>query len=298
MDNIIIISGATATGKSRLAIQMAAQHSGEIINADIGSFYKPMTIGTAKPDWKNEKTPHHLFDIIDKPVSLSVTRFRERVIELCEQIWARGNTPIIVGGSVFYIRALFYRQHDIPGTEPFVARLESSDRSSIDLWKDLEAIDELRASQIDPHDRYRVIRALAIFQATGKKPSVFTQIFDPIAQFKFIICDRDRDELYDRIDRRVVQMLDEGWLEEAQAMRGTEWEKFLHRKKMIGYDDLLAHLANPDSKLDQMVATIQKRTRNYAKRQVTFLKKLEQGLNAEYDYKVVKRFDMNQVALY
>ena len=280
--HILLISGATATGKSSFAINIAQQVGGEIINADIGSFYKPMTIGTAKPDWARESVPHHMFDVLDKPESLTVVEFRKQVQELCQQIWERGKVPLIVGGSAFYIRALLYKQQDIVGTEQYVAKLESQvDVSSQEMWDELSEIDVKRAQDIDPQDRYRIVRALAIFKATGKKPSEFCQVYAPIAPYHFIICQRDRVELYNRIDVRVLQMIEEGWLDEVKCMMGTPWEKFLQHKKMIGYDDLLQFLAEQEQNLDKIVARIQKRTRNYAKRQVTFLKKLERQVRDE-----------------
>ena len=105
---VIIISGATATGKSDFAINLAKKISGEIINADIGSFYTPLTIGTAKPNWKNQEVPHHLFDFIDEPIDYTVVQFRQKLQKLCNEIFARGNVPIIVGGSIFYIQSFFY----------------------------------------------------------------------------------------------------------------------------------------------------------------------------------------------
>lgn len=272
---IMIISGATATGKSCLAIRLASEISGEIINADIGSFYKAMTIGTAKPYWQEESVPHHMFDIIDKPKSLSIVQFRESVKKLCNEIWSRGKVPVIVGGSAFYIRSLFYNQPDITGTDEIVKELEVSEKNSQDLWNELQAIDNKRAQAIDSHDRYRIVRALAIFKATGKKPSMFQPTFDPIASYHFIICDRDRSELYQRSDQRVLQMLDEGWINEVESMKKTGWMSFLQKKKMIGYDDLLLYLQDPSQDFKNIISRIQKRTRNYAKRQITFLKKLE-----------------------
>ncbi|MBM17694.1 MAG: tRNA (adenosine(37)-N6)-dimethylallyltransferase MiaA [Epsilonproteobacteria bacterium] len=275
--NVVIISGATATGKSSFAIKFAQQINGEIINADIGSFYKPMSIGVAKPKWQNESVPHHMFDIIDEPVLYSIAKFRKDLVSLLQDIWSRGKVPIITGGSVFYIQSFFYQQHEVVGTDVHIQNLESSSLDSKDLWNQLHKIDNQRAKVIDPQDRYRVIRALAIFHATGKKPSEFKPIFNPLSDYYFIICDRDRDELYQRIDRRVIEMIDEGWLDEVKKLQGSSWEQFLLRKKMIGYDDLLLMLQDKKS-LSKTIAIIQKKTRNYAKRQITFLKKMHNDL--------------------
>lgn len=276
----IIITGATATGKSNFALEFAKQISGEIINADIGSFYKPLTIGTAKPDWKAAGVPHHLFDILDQPIDYTIVQFRQDVQKLCRDIWLRGHVPIIVGGSAFYIRSFFYKQSDIEVSQAYVRELENSLVSSQQLWNDLRFIDSDRAYKIDPHDRYRIIRALAIYHGTGKAPSSFKQLFDPISSFLFIECGNDREVLYQRIDDRVHQMMQAGWVTEVSHLQDTEWESFLLRKKMIGYDDLLKVLRKGGDFVD-VVPVIQQKTRNYAKRQITFLKKLKKEISAE-----------------
>ncbi len=284
---IIVISGATASGKSDLAVKIAQEVGGEIINADIGSMYTALTIGTAKPDWRSEKIAHHLFDIIDQPINFTVVQFRERVQQMLQEIWARGHVPIIVGGSAFYIKALLYRQHEIPDSSKIISKLEDQIAqqkvSSLDLWEQLKQIDAIRAQKIHPHDSYRIIRALAIFQTTGKNPSEFEQIFDPLAPCYFLICKRERQKLYERIDTRVHEMIRDGWIQEVEALQDTEWEKFLIQKKMIGYDDLLYYLKSDQAQnLNEVVKKIQQRSRNYAKRQIIFLNKLEKDLKNEF----------------
>ena len=291
----ILISGATGTGKSSFAIDLAKELSGEIINADIGSFYKPLSIGTAKPDWQREEIPHHMFDIIEEPEVYSVVKFREHLHKLMQEIWDRGNVPIVVGGSAFYIQSFFYRQYDIPGTKGIIDRLEKSDITSKDLWQKLEAIDLQRAQAIDPHDRYRIIRALAIFEATGQKPSEFGQTFEPLSPYYFVVCHRDREELYDRIDKRVLQMINDGWVEELIPLLGTAWEDFLVRKKIIGYDDLL-QVVKHGKNITDVIPIIQQKTRNYAKRQVTFLKKLQKDLK-EKDFPQIMVGNVEQINL-
>jgi len=285
---VIIISGATATGKSALALELAKKISGEIINADIGSFYTPLTVGTAKPDWRSDsqqsidgkhvEIKHHLFDILDKPENFTVVQFRQRLTVLFEEIWQRGNTPILVGGSAFYIKSFFYVQQDIPDTFEHTNELEASLCSTQELWEDLNVVDSVRACSINQGDRYRIIRALAIFKATGKKPSSFAQFASPLAPFYFVVCARQRDELYEKIDNRVVQMLQGGWQDEVNKLRGTEWEAFLNKKKLIGYDDLLEFDYKREYLSDAMIAKIQQKTRNYAKRQIIFLNKLQREL--------------------
>lgn len=281
--HVVLITGATASGKSDFSIKVAKALNGEVINADIGSMYTPLTIGTAKPDWKNEPVVHHLFDILDKPENFTVVQFRDRLKLLIAQIWQNGKVPIIVGGSAFYIKAFFFKQHEIVDSSIWVKQLEQQvEHGQIDnfaLWQELHAIDPARAEKIHAHDTYRLIRAVAIFKATGKNPSEFEQIFEPLAPFTLITCKRDRKDLYERINSRVQVMMDHGWLQEVEQLQNSPWEKFLLTKKLIGYDDLLKYLkSSKTDNLNNVLDLIAQKTRNYAKRQIIFLNKLEKDV--------------------
>lgn len=279
----ILISGSTGTGKTEAALQLGKHFPIEIINADIGSFYQNMTIGTAKPNWKQEVVPHHFFDVITNPTSWTAPQFRDKLKNLIQEVWSRGNIPVVVGGSAFYIQSFFYQhydQMDVP--DDLYASLESY--SAQELWEQLEAIDPIRAQQLEKNDKYRLVRALAIWHVSKIKPSTCTMNFDPLSSFLFITIQRDRMQLYDKINKRTHVMLQDGWIEEVQQIIQDEtWKKFILKKKMIGYDSVIAYLQSLQSKEDyeQLVATIQKRTRNYAKRQVTFLKKLNKMVESE-----------------
>lgn len=299
--SVIIISGPTATGKSDLALQLGNRI--EIVNADIGSFYTHLTIGTAKPDWKNQTIPHHFFDVIDDTSSWTAPQFRIQLTKLIDEIWSRGNTPVIVGGSAFYIQAFFYKNHELQMPDmQLIANLEEQD--SHDLWQQLNAIDPLRAQAIDKNDQYRLVRALAIWQTQGQKPSDFQPIFDPIAYFYFITLTRDRDQLYEMINQRVQTMMQDGWLNEVQSLLDDgPWQDFMLTKKIIGYDVLAAHLLGQCSEqsFDEIVDLIAQRTRNYAKRQITFLTKLQKNvleaikLNHDYQDCQVQEFNLSAV---
>ena len=217
-----------------------------------------------------------MFDILDAPESFTVHEYKKRLHALLLEIWDRGHRPIIVGGSVFYIQSLFFKQYELPDTQKWVNFFEKSAVETDKLWDMLQAIDPIRASAIYRQDRYRIIRALAIFKATGQSPSQFDQQLDLIAPFYFIICSRDRSELYQRINQRVLEMIHSGWVEEVEALRGSGWSDFLYKKKFIGYDDLL--VAGQNEIEDEVVANIQKKTRHYAKRQIIFLNKLKKEL--------------------
>ena len=298
---IIIVSGPTAIGKSDLALQLG-DHI-EIVNADIGSFYKELAIGTAKPDWQNQTIPHHFFDVIDDTSSWTAPQFRQKLEILIEEIWSHGNTPVIVGGSAFYIQAIFYKNHtlELPDAD-LITSLE--EQSSHDLWQRLHQIDPARAAVIDKNDQYRLVRALAIWQTQGQKPSDFQPIFDPLASFYFVTLSRDRNQLYDMINQRVQIMMQAGWLDEVRSLLDDgPWQEFMLKKKIIGYDLLAAHLLGhcSEQSLDEIVDLIAQKTRNYAKRQITFLSKLQKSvqqaikLDAQYQDCKVEEFDVSTV---
>jgi len=276
----ILISGPTGTGKSNFVEQFGITHPIEIVNADIGSFYTNLTIGTAKPEWKNSEIPHHFFDVIDDTVSWTAPQFREKLEVLIQEIWKRGNIPVIVGGSAFYIQAFFYKNHImlLPKAD-LIQSLE--EQSSKDLWGQLYTIDPARAEKIDENDHYRLVRALAIWKTQGQKPSDFQPIFDPLASFYFLTLTRDRDQLYKMIDNRVEIMITNGWLDEVRSLIDDEqWVHFMLKKKMIGYDLLTQYLLGyqPERDFQEIIHLIAQRTRNYAKRQITFLSKLQKNV--------------------
>jgi len=269
---VFIIFGPTAVGKTSFALKLAGEVPAEIINGDSGQFYTPFSIGTAKPDWKNEPVAHHLFDIVDEPKDFSVVAYRKRLIETVHDISSRGKLPIIVGGSGFYLKSLFF----VP--------LAGSESSQEDLlqdkdfsWEKLHKIDPKRAGQIQKSDFYRIKRALYIWYTTGKKPSDCIPEYKPPFHSSICYLTRERQQLYDRINMRTGQMIQEGWLEEAKALHATEWRAFLYRKKLIGYDILFDYL-DGNIELKKVVSIIQKQTRNYAKRQETFWRMFERQI--------------------
>lgn len=289
---ILVITGATATGKSDLAEKLAQEIGGEIINADIGSWYTPLTIGTAKPDLVKIPVPHHLFNILHSPQQFTIVEFRTRVEKLIQEIWARGRIPVIVGGSSFYIKALWYKAQESSVSSEIEDEIMRSTISTHNLWQQLLEIDQVRAARIDKNDRYRIVRALGIYKSTGQKPSIFEPLYDPVAPLYGIFCTRDRQKLYDRINQRTEIMLRDGWIDEVTKLMSTAWEQFLIDKKIIGYDDIIRYLqsAQTQQEYQQLISIIQQKTRNYAKRQVTFLSKLQKDIGRDQEKSNLKSF--------
>jgi len=288
--HVLIIYGPTGVGKTDFALQIASQIPAEIINMDVGQLYTPLSIGTAKPDLSSVTVPHHCFDLLNTPEHFTVTAYRALCEKVLCDIWNRGKLPILVGGSGFYLKSLFFPPRQVESTEMTEVadtdtKVTNNNTDSDHLWRQLYVIDPARAEKINQQDIYRIKRALTIWQQTGKKPSECKPLFEPIADAHIIFLSRDRTELYDRINQRVDQMIEQGWLEETRSLLNTPWEQFIQHKKLIGYNELIdfLHIGEPlykslvdrqsirDSQTMQSVlASIKQRTRHYAKRQFTF----------------------------
>ena len=275
---VLIVIGPTGVGKTDFVDTLAEQFSIEVINGDMGQMYAPFAIGTAKPNWKKALVPHHLFDILSDPIYFSAKKYRDLVMALIQKIWDKNKVPVIVGGSSFYLLSLFFPPLESGGVPPVYP--------DTDIWKQLYAIDPKRAQQIDPHDTYRIKRALDIWYATGIAPSCYVPEFDPFASCHIVWLSRDRKDLYDRINKRVESMMRAGWIAEVQSLVASEWEPFLRKKKIIGYDLIFDYLAGVFTQ-KELLERIQKKIRNYAKRQITFWRsfkeKLKKGLDDSKD---------------
>ena len=273
----VIIIGPTGVGKTDFVHALGAMCPIEIINGDMGQMYAPLSIGTAKPDLAHVTVPHFLFDILTTPVLFSAMKFRARVVQLVAEIQSRNHIPVIVGGSSFYLFSLFFPAHPHPSAKTDTAKENN-------LWQQLHRIDPKRAAHIEPHDKYRLERAIAIWHATGVKPSEYEPAYDPFGPACIVWLERDRSQLYERINARVLEMIESGWVQEVQNLQDSEWEPFLKKKKLIGYDILFSYLSGDVSR-EEMVAMIQKKTRNYAKRQITFWnsfkRKLQEGMRSQ-----------------
>jgi tRNA dimethylallyltransferase len=248
-----------------------------MVNADVGQFYTPLTIGTAKPDWRSLPFKSHLFDILDTPHELSVTDYRQRVLPIVQDIVARGNVPVIVGGSLFYLKALMFPPQ-APAPAPVKPEAIDFSQDAISLWSLLQTIDPERAEVLHPNDRYRIERALMIWQETGSKPSQLVPLYDPPFHTTWVFMQPALSVLEKRIYVRTQQMvMIDGWIDEAKALLDTPWEAFVQQKGFIGYAELIKMLRGEfaDNTMDDIIALIGLRTRQYARRQLIFLKKFK-----------------------
>jgi len=303
---IVIVYGPTGVGKSGFAEKLASMLPSQIVNCDIGQFYRPFSIGTAKPDWKSSPATQHLFDIIDTPKHFNVCEYRKLLFDTVEKIWADNELPILVGGSGFYLKSLFFPPVFNPQMIVDAKKFDELENlCETHLWEYLNKIDPKRAEQIDENDTYRVRRALDLWVQTGKKPSELSPVYNFPCNFFLVFLDRDRKNMYSHIETRTHQMIQEGWIQEVEQLLGTQWETFLRKKKLIGYDIIMDYLKTQQTQkdLDRMIDIIQKKTKNYAKRQVTFWKsfrrELQDNLNKmEFqDFQVSSRIDTINLSL-
>lgn len=293
---IIIIIGPTASGKTDFSYKLAEQVNGEIINADLGQFYTPLTVGVAKPDWQSHPIKAHLFDILDQPKDFTVHNYAQQVKEIITDIVQRRKVPIIVGGSLFYVKSLIFP------TTPLVTN-ENSNLASIaiedipqdQLWEKLHSIDPQRAEKIHPNDMYRLQRALDIWNRTKTLPSLYSPQFDPTFSFLLIALNPNKAILHERICARTRIMLDQGWIEEAKQLINTPWENFINQKGMIGYKEIFDWLSNenPDN-FEELIKKIQINTLQYAKRQITFMKSFLKQIPINNDSAAIFECDMAQ----
>lgn len=261
----VVITGSTAVGKTAFVDELTQHFPVQIINADVGQLYAPLTIGTAKPDWKHHPVQHHLFDILDVPENTTVYEYVSRVRACMESIWEKGSIPIVVGGSAFYIKTLFFPLHSRPKG------------ASQGDWDELHRLDPMRAACIEPTDTYRIERALEILHGGQILASDQAPVFETFAPCLIVFITRERTDLYTRINARVQDMFRAGWMREVDELCRNGWGDFLKKKKIIGYDVLVEYREGMYQE-QELIPLVQQRTRRYAKKQETFFKKLEKQL--------------------
>jgi tRNA dimethylallyltransferase len=275
MNKVIFIFGPTASGKTGFAQELANHIPIEIINMDSAQMYTAGAIGTAKPDWQNSPIKQHMFDIIDQPMRMTAHAYVHQVRTLVQEIIARGATPVIVGGTGFYLKSLLFPQQSVTGTSQ--TSREPDTRSSLELWHELHAIDPVRAAEIHPHDRYRIVRALEIWHTTGCKPSLYKPAYAPPFTYTLVHVYKQKSALHAAIDERIDQMLAAGWVQEARELIGTPWQDFVTQKGFIGYTELIAYVQGALS-LEDARMRIAWQTKQYAKRQETFWRMLRKDI--------------------
>ena len=277
---LIILTGPTAVGKTKASIGLAKAIDGEIISADSMQVYKYMDIGSAKiKSEEMDGVKHYLVDVLEPDEEFHVVKFQQMAKQAMGEIYAKGKIPIIVGGTGFYIQALLY---DIDFTEN---QADTSYREMLEalalekgaeyLHNMLKDVDAASAEVIHANNVKRVIRALEFYHQTGERISEHNEQErakqSPYDYCYFVLND-DREVLYERIDRRIDQMLEEGLLQEVQSLKDKGYTKDMVSMQGLGYKEILDYL-NGENSLDEAVYILKRDTRHFAKRQLTWFRR-------------------------
>lgn len=271
---VLVICGPTGTGKSEAGLILAGKIGGEIISADAFQFYRGLDLGTAKPTGSERKeVPHHLIDCLSPEKNANAHWYAEKVRLLVPEIIGRKMVPILVGGSGLYLRAVLDGFFEVPEPAAVLeARKELLGVGPEELLSRLKRVDPEAAKRIHPNDIYRLGRALEVYLATGKPISALRRQNTRFAYpFRLFGVYRNREELYRRIDRRVEEIFAAGFLAEVKALREC-YDFSLPAFEAIGYREAAAYLSGETS-LTEAKKIIKQKTRNYAKRQMTWFRK-------------------------
>jgi tRNA dimethylallyltransferase len=279
----LILTGPTASGKSSLALELAERVNAEIVSADSMTLYRGMDVGTAKPSAVDRaRVPHHLIDVLDPSESASVAWWLERAAAAVHEIEARGKLALVVGGTPFYLKALLCGLFPSPPADQELRRrleAEAERQGPEALHGRLAAVDPAAANRLHPNDVRRVVRALEVWQLTNRPISEWQregwwQGDTPrFARGSCLVIDVPRPELYARIDRRVEAMFAAGWVEEVRRLRELPQPLSREASRALGYREIGEFLDGRRS-LTETIAEVQLRTRQFAKRQLTWFRAL------------------------
>ena len=275
---LVVVAGATGTGKSELAATLASRYGGEIVNYDSIQIYRGFDIGSAKPSAEQRASvPHHLFDIVDADQEFNAADYARVARRACEEIAARGAMPILVGGTFFYLRALLSGLPELPARDETLRsrlrRIAGSPRGPARLHRWLTRVDPVTAARTPPADRHRVERALEVWVTSGRpisetaRPDAATAEFAPALKLALML---DRPALRTRLDDRVEEMYRDGLVEETRALL-ARFQRDANPFSSIGYREAVAVIEGHID-LAAAKAETKRRTRAYAKRQMTWLR--------------------------
>lgn len=280
MNKLVILTGPTAVGKTDLSIQLAKKINGEIISADSIQVYKGIDIGSAKiTKEETDGIPHHLIDILEPKEEFNVHIFKKLATKAINDIYSRGKIPIIVGGTGFYIQAVLYDINfdDTETDYEYREYLEqlAKDKGNAFLHDMLKKVDHESATAIHCNNLKRVIRALEYYKQTGKKISEHNEKERENKSpynFAYFVLNDKRDKLYNRINKRVDIMFDNGLLKEMETLIAKGYTRDLVSMQGIGYKELFNYFDGKTS-LDETKELIKKNTRHFAKRQLTWFRR-------------------------
>lgn len=277
---LIVLTGPTAVGKTKLSIELAKRIGGEIISADSAQVYKHMDIGSAKirPE-EMEGIPHYLVDELEPSEEFNVVIFQQKTKQYMQEIYERGHIPILVGGTGFYIQAVLYDINFSVDDDNHQIRVElesiAGEKGAEFLHEELRKIDPASADAIHANNVKRVIRALEYYKLTGQRISEHNEEQrknESPYDFSYFVLNDHRDLLYERIDKRVDEMVTEGLIEEVKYLKELGYDRSYVSMQALGYKEILSYLDGEIS-LDNAVYVIKRDTRHFAKRQITWFKR-------------------------
>ena len=288
-NKVIVICGPTASGKTALSIELAKQINGEIVSCDSMQIYKDMNIGTAKPTTQEmQGIKHYLIGYVSPEERYSVADYKKDAKKAIKEIIEKDKMPIIVGGTGLYIDSLIYEieYQDIKFDEKYREKLEEevNQKGLEELYKRAKEIDEKAIEKISPNDKKRILRILEIYHATGKNKTqqeIESRKKEVEYDYKVYALNWDREKLYERINKRVDLMIEQGLINEVKEIL-KKYNNFPTAMQGLGYKEVVDYLNGVLTK-EEMIEKIKMETRRYAKRQLTWFRKNKQTiwLNAE-----------------
>lgn len=283
MEKVIVICGPTASGKTGLSIELAKRIKGEVISADSMQIYQEMDIGTAKPNKEEQGVKHYLMDFVSPEERYSVADYKRDAKQAIKEILKKGKTPIVVGGTGLYVDSLIYEIEypNIEFDEAYRTELEQRVKAEglEKLYEEAEKIDPEATKKISENDEKRILRILEIYHATGKtktQQEVESRKNPVEYDYQVYALKWDRELLYERINKRVDLMLEQGLVEEVQGIIKRH-QKFPTAMQGLGYKEVVEFLKGNTTQ-EEMIEKIKMETRRYAKRQMTWFRKNKQTI--------------------
>ena len=283
-NKVIVICGPTASGKTALSIELAKQINGEIVSCDSMQIYKDMDIGTAKPTLEEmQGIKHYLIGYVSPEERYSVADYKTDAKKAIKKIIEKGKMPIVVGGTGLYLDSLIYEieYQDIKLDEEYRKKLEKEveEKGLETLYERAKKIDEKAIEKISPNDKKRILRILEIYHATGKtktEQEIESRKKEVEYDYQVYALDWDRQKLYDRINKRVDMMIEQGLIEEVKQIL-NKYDTFPTAMQGLGYKEVVEYLQGNLTK-EEMIEKIKMETRRYAKRQLTWFRKNKQTM--------------------
>ena len=277
-EKVIVIGGPTASGKTALSIELAKKINGEIVSADSMQIYRKMDIGTAKPsEDEMQGIKHYMIDIVNPDERFSVADYVTKAKEAIEEILSKGKVPIVIGGTGLYIESLIYEISFLE-IETDLEYREELEKISVEkglsyLYEKALKIDPYSIEKISKNDKKRIFRILEIYHQTGKTKSQIDKESrkEPQYDYRLFAIDMDREVLYNRIDKRVDIMIENGLINEVKSIV-DKYKTFPTAMQGLGYKEVVEYLNN-ETAYEDMIEKIKKESRHYAKRQLTWFRK-------------------------